>query len=158
MFSRFPFRAAHRQVLCRRVADVTYCAAPAASRSASHTADSYSKEVDSTPAPDSTIHRVDPSSENVQKPHEPPSGPWSAIGVDAGVRHAQGREGETGMDEYRTMDAAEKPYAAPGEGDRYLGKEEYQKEKGGNQQETSTSTSQQGPQGAESGGRKPEGR
>ncbi|KAJ7908959.1 hypothetical protein B0H13DRAFT_1715082 [Mycena leptocephala] len=58
----------------------------------SHTTDSYTKEVDSTPAADPQIHRVDPSSENVQKPHEAPSGPWSATGVDAGVKNAQGKQ------------------------------------------------------------------
>ncbi|KAJ7176228.1 hypothetical protein C8R43DRAFT_556077 [Mycena crocata] len=59
--------------------------------SRSHTTDTYSKDVDSSPAADSKIHRVDPSSENVQKPHEPPSGKWSAAGVEAGVDNAQGK-------------------------------------------------------------------
>ncbi|KAJ7728647.1 hypothetical protein B0H16DRAFT_1894065 [Mycena metata] len=130
----------------------------------SHTTDSYGKDVDSSPAADSKIHRVDPSSENVQKPHEPPSGQWSATGVEAGVKNAQGKknsdtEGErkTGMKEYGTM-SSDKPYGAPGAGQRYGGKEGYATEKGGNAGETSQSTEGQGPAGSESGGRKPEGR
>ncbi|KAK7055741.1 hypothetical protein R3P38DRAFT_2848797 [Favolaschia claudopus] len=127
-----------------------------------HTTDSYSKEVDSSPAADSTVHRVDPSSENVQKPHEAPSGRWSAAGVEAGVTNAQGQKPEdgekkTGMEEYSTM-SGERPYHAPGEHQRYGGKEHYGEEKGNNPQETTQSTKQQGPQGSESGGRKPEGR
>ncbi|KAJ7059574.1 hypothetical protein C8F01DRAFT_216563 [Mycena amicta] len=61
------------------------------STSTTHTTDTYSKEVDSTPAPDPKIHRVDPSSETVQKPYEPPSGPYSQTGVEAGVKNAQGK-------------------------------------------------------------------
>ncbi|KAJ7611392.1 hypothetical protein DFH06DRAFT_1245012 [Mycena polygramma] len=117
----------------------------AASTSTSHTADSYSKEVDSSPAADPTIHRVDPSSENVQKPHEAPSGPWSATGVEAGVTNAQGAKDSSAG-------------AHPGVGDRYGGKTSYEQEKGGNPQESTRSTEKQGPQGSESGGRKPEGR
>ena len=45
-----------------------------------HTSDTYSKEVDATPASDHTVHRLDPESDNVQKPHEPPSG-YSRAGV-----------------------------------------------------------------------------
>lgn len=45
-----------------------------------HTSDTYSKEVDATPPSDHTVHRVDPDSDNVQKPHEPPSG-YSRAGV-----------------------------------------------------------------------------
>ncbi|KAF7325017.1 hypothetical protein MKEN_00544100 [Mycena kentingensis (nom. inval.)] len=59
---------------------------------AKHTADSYSKEVDSTPAKDPKVHRVDPASETVQKPYEPPSGPYSQTGVEAGVENAQGKK------------------------------------------------------------------
>ncbi|KAJ7023551.1 hypothetical protein C8F04DRAFT_1240085 [Mycena alexandri] len=157
--SRFllrPLRAQSRRL------PTAVSASAAAPRYRSHTTDSYGKEVDSSPAADPKIHRVDPSSENVQKPHEPPSGQWSATGVDAGVKNAQGKketEGEkkTGMKEYSTM-SGEKPYAAPGSGQRYGGKEGYEADKGGNPNETSTSTQGQGPQGSESGGRKPEGR
>jgi hypothetical protein len=48
-----------------------------------HTPDSYSKEVDYAPPKDEKIHRVDPESELVQKPHESPSGEWSRAGVKA---------------------------------------------------------------------------
>ncbi|KAJ7138349.1 hypothetical protein C8R44DRAFT_848176 [Mycena epipterygia] len=133
------------------------------SRSAprSHTSDSYSKDVDSSPSADSKIHRVDPSSENVQKPHEPPSGPWSATGVDAGVKNAQGKaegkpsnEGEkaTGMKEYSTM-SGERPYHAQGENEGSSGKAPYQHQRGQNPSGTG-----EGPAGSQSGGRKPEGR
>ncbi|KAG5635299.1 hypothetical protein H0H81_011781 [Sphagnurus paluster] len=49
--------------------------------STKHTPDTYNKDVDPTPPIDSSIYRVDPSSENVQKPHEAPSGQWSRAGV-----------------------------------------------------------------------------
>lgn len=153
MFSRTLIRPI-RSHACRLVPSYTSTA------QLSHSTDSYSKEVDPTPAADSKIHRVDPSSENVQKPHEAPSGPWSATGVDAGVKNAQGKkdgEEKTGMKEYKTM-SGEKPYNAPVEDERYGGKTNYQQEKGQNPRETSTSTKQQGPEGSESGGRKPEGR
>ncbi|KAF8179370.1 hypothetical protein K438DRAFT_1938516 [Mycena galopus ATCC 62051] len=116
-----------------------------------HSTQSYTKEVDSTPAADPSIHRVDPSSENVQKPHEAPSGPWSATGVDAGVKNAQGKkdgEDATGMEEYNTM-STEAPYAT---------QKDYQSGKGLNSDKRSTSTTKQGPEGSESGGRKAEGR
>ncbi|KAJ7510653.1 hypothetical protein B0H11DRAFT_2269244 [Mycena galericulata] len=151
MFSRSLLRPLRSQT--RRLAPSSYRIASTPSRS--HTTDTYSKEVDSSPAADSKIHRVDPSSENVQKPHEPPSGPWSATGVDAGVKNAQGKreengERQTGMKEYKTM-SKEQPYEAPGR------KEE--NEKGRNPPETGgTSKPHEGPQGSESGGRKPEGR
>jgi hypothetical protein len=46
-----------------------------------HTPDSYSKDVDVTPPPDPTTHRVDAASEAVQRPHEPPSGEYSRAGT-----------------------------------------------------------------------------
>ncbi|KAJ3575819.1 hypothetical protein NP233_g838 [Leucocoprinus birnbaumii] len=49
-----------------------------------HTPDSYAKEVDYTPAPDHRIYRVDPLSENVQKPYEAPSSDFSRTGAAAG--------------------------------------------------------------------------
>lgn len=49
-------------------------------QNSNHTPDSYSKEVDYTPPHDEKIHRVDPDSDRVQKPHEPLSG-WSRAGV-----------------------------------------------------------------------------
>lgn len=65
-----------------------------------HTTDSYSKDVDSTPAPDKTVHRVDPDSDRVQKPYEPPSGEWSRAGVET--------------EEYRQAKGAKQPYAQKG--------------------------------------------
>ncbi|KAJ6545335.1 hypothetical protein B0H19DRAFT_1033811 [Mycena capillaripes] len=124
--------------------------APTASRM--HSTDSYTKEVDSTPAADPSIHRVDPSSENVQKPHEAPSGPWSATGVDAGVKNAQGKhDGDkaTGMEEYSTMNSGT-PYTSSADNEQYGRKAKYQQD--------DTSPPQQGPDGTESGGRKAEGR
>ncbi|KAF8179352.1 hypothetical protein K438DRAFT_1843220 [Mycena galopus ATCC 62051] len=116
-----------------------------------HSAQSYTKEVDSTPAANPSIHRVDPSSENVQKLHEASSGPWNATGVDASVKNAQGKkdgEDATGMEEYSMM-STETPYAT---------QKDYQGGRGLNSDERSTSTTKQGPEGSESGGRKAEGR
>ncbi|KAJ6537391.1 hypothetical protein DFH09DRAFT_1042478 [Mycena vulgaris] len=148
MFSRSLLRPLRSQ--SRRLAAPGYSSAS----TRSHTTDSYSKDVDSTPAADSKVHRVDPSSENVQKPHEPPSGRWSATGVDAGVTNAQGKQGDggkvTGMKEYKTMNP-EKPYNAPVQDPQTGGKV-----KGTNLADTSSSG--EGPEGSESGGRKPEGR
>ncbi|RDB19895.1 hypothetical protein Hypma_013128 [Hypsizygus marmoreus] len=69
----------------------------------SHTTDTYKKDVDPTPPADSKIHRVDPSSENAQKPQELMSGEWSKAGSKTG--------------EYQTVSTTE-PYAAPGEDQR----------------------------------------
>jgi len=67
-----------------------------------HTADTYSKDYDSTPPADAKIHRVDPNSENVQKPHEKPSGKWSEAGVK--------------RDEYESKSKTEPFNGNPGEG------------------------------------------
>lgn len=98
-----------------------------------HNPDSYSKDVDFTPPSDTSIHRVDPTSESVQKPHEAPSGEWSRAG--------------TRTSEYQSVDKSSQLYAAPGEDRRYGGKEMY---KG---PETSK---REGPEGKASSGRKPE--
>ncbi|KAJ8086087.1 hypothetical protein PM082_004906 [Marasmius tenuissimus] len=103
-------------------------------KSGQHTTDSYSKDVDSTPPDDSKIHRVDPGSENVQKPHEPPSGKWSKTGAETAYQHVSKSE----------------PYKAPGEDSRYGGKEEYDKDKG-----PETSGTGSGPTGKAKGGMKP---
>ena len=103
-------------------------------KSDQHTTDSYSKDVDATPPDDSKIHRVDASSENVQKPHEPPSGKWSQTGAETAYQHVSKSE----------------PYKAPGEDARYGGKEEYSKDKG-----PETSDSGSGPTGKAKGGMKP---
>jgi len=105
--------------------------------SSDHTSDSYAKDVDATPPSDSQVHRVDPNSESVQKPHEPPSGEWSRAGVKT--------------KEYENVDHAH-PYAASGgQNQRYGGKESYPAEKG-----PETSQPGDGPEGKEAGGRKAE--
>ncbi|KAJ7262483.1 hypothetical protein C8J57DRAFT_1133971 [Mycena rebaudengoi] len=154
MFSTKSLLRSLQPPIRRRVTPASFTTNPARR---SHTTDSYSKEVDSSPATDSKIHRVDPSSENVQKPHEPPSGPWSTTGVEAA--HGSKGDGEkaTGMKEYSTM-SEKNPYHAPAENERYGGKKHYQEDKGKNPQESSRSVEAEGPQGSESGGRKPEGR
>ena len=58
-----------------------------------HTSDTYSKEVDATPPSDHTVHRLDPESDNVQKPHEPPSG-YSRAGVKTGEYSSVGYGGK----------------------------------------------------------------
>jgi hypothetical protein len=65
-----------------------------------HTIDSYTKDVDSTPPTDPSVHRVDPDSDRVQKPYEPPSGEWSRAGVQT--------------EKYRHVEGAKKPYAPTG--------------------------------------------
>jgi hypothetical protein len=65
-----------------------------------HTSDSYNKDVDGTPPPDNTVHRVDPDSDRVQKPYEPPSGEWSRAGVQT--------------EEYRHVEGANQPYSPKG--------------------------------------------
>ncbi|KAH9049621.1 hypothetical protein EDB84DRAFT_1452313 [Lactarius hengduanensis] len=78
-----------------------------------HSAESYFKEVDSSPPADDSTYQVDGSSDKVQRPHEPPSGKFSQAGV--------------GSEEYRTVDRQE-PYELPSNGEgseklRYGGKE-----------------------------------
>ncbi|KAH9977618.1 hypothetical protein BGW80DRAFT_766212 [Lactifluus volemus] len=107
---------------------------------AGHSAESYSKEVDSTPPADSSTYQVDESSDTVQRPHKPPSGKYSQAGV---VSEA-----------YRTMDKQE-PYSPPLEGEadkklRYGGKRSWASEKG-----EETSRAREGPEGLSAGGRKP---
>ncbi|KAF5358625.1 hypothetical protein D9758_007747 [Tetrapyrgos nigripes] len=53
----------------------------ATTNAATHTSDSYSKDVDANPPNDPTIHRVDPDSETSQKSYEPPKGKYSEAGV-----------------------------------------------------------------------------
>ena len=65
-----------------------------------HTTDSYTKDVDSTPPSDPAVHRVDPDSDLVQKPYEPPSGEWSLAGVQT--------------EEYRDVEGAKQPHAPKG--------------------------------------------
>lgn len=106
---------------------------------AGHSAESYSKEVDSNPPADSSTYQVDESSDKVQRPHKPPSGKYSQAGV---VSEA-----------YRTVDKQE-PYSPPLEGEagkklRYGGKKSWASEKG-----EETSRAREGPEGLSAGGRK----
>lgn len=110
------------------------------SKVSDHSAESYLKEVDSSPPADSSTYQVDDSSEAVQRPHKPPSGKYSQAGV--------------GSEEYRTVDK-HAPYDPPSGGEsgqklRYGGK--------GQQKGRETSRSSEGPQGASAAGRKPEGK
>lgn len=99
-----------------------------------HSTDSYAKDVDGTPPQDHTVHRVDPTSDTAQKPHEPPSGEFSRAG--------------TKTEEYAHVDTQERPYGVPGNpGQRYGGKEAYEKEKG-----SETSHPGEGPDGKSAGG------
>ncbi|KAI3611078.1 hypothetical protein WG66_013817 [Moniliophthora roreri] len=98
----------------------------------SHTRDSYNKETDNTPPPDSKIHRVDPDSENAQKPYEPPSGKYAEVGARTQQAYQHARTDE--------------PYKAPGEDRRYGGKEDYAKDKG-----PETSKPNEGPEGKSKG-------
>lgn len=113
------------------------------SRASDHSAESYFKEVDSSPPADSSTYQVDTSSDAVQRPHTPPSGKYSQVGV--------------GSAEYSVVDK-ETPYEPPSQGDaneklRYGGKSQEPLEKG-----KGTSRSNEGPNKASAAGRKPEGR
>jgi hypothetical protein len=108
-----------------------------------HSAESYFKEVDSSPPADSSTYQVDASSDAVQRPHTPPSGKYSQAGV--------------GSEEYSVVDK-EAPYELPSQGDaskklRYGGKNQWSSEKG-----RETSRSNESPNDASAAGRKPEGR
>ena len=77
-----------------------------------HSAESYFKEVDSSPPADASTYQVDDSSDKVQRPHQPPSGNFSEAGV--------------GSEEYSTVNKQE-PYDPPSKGEaskklRYGGK------------------------------------
>ncbi|KAF8484603.1 hypothetical protein DFH94DRAFT_624266 [Russula ochroleuca] len=113
------------------------------SKVSGHSAESYLKEVDSSPPADSSTYQVDDSSEAVQRPHQPPSGKYSQAGV--------------GSEEYRMVDK-QAPYDPPSRGEagqklRYGGKNQRVSEKG-----RERSRSSEGPDGASAGGRKPEGK
>ena len=101
-----------------------------------HTSDTYAKDVDTAPVEDSSVHRVDPESDVVQKPHEPPSGEYSRAG--------------TQTDEYRHVEGEKQPYS-PKDGDkgRYGSRNSWAEEKG-----PETAHPGDGPEGKSSGGRK----
>jgi hypothetical protein len=104
-----------------------------------HSAESYSKDVDSSPPADSSTYQVDSSSEAVQRPHKPPSGAYSQAGV--------------GSEEYRMVDKRA-PYDPPASGAgkklRYGGR--------GQEKSGGTSHPDEGPEGGSAAGRKPEGK
>lgn len=107
-----------------------------------HTTDTYSKDVDTSAAPDANVHRVDPSNEDVQKPYEPPSGEWSRAGVQSEeYRHMEGGKDAKGGKE---------PYAPVG-GDKgaYGSRQKWKDEKG-----PETSNPGEGPEGGSATGRK----
>jgi hypothetical protein len=107
-----------------------------------HSAESYSKDVDSSPPADSSTYQVDSSSEAVQRPHKPPSGAYSQAGVSS--------------EEYRMVDKRA-PYDPPVSSPSDAGKKlRY----GGRGQEKSGETSHpgEGPEGGSAAGRKPEGK
>ncbi len=103
-----------------------------------HTPDSYSKEVDTTPAADKTVNSIDPDSETVQRPYEAPSGPWSR----AGAKTEEYDHAETG-------EVEKQPYTPQnGSKGRYGARGEWAEEKG-----FETSGPDEGPAAKSSGGR-----
>lgn len=107
-----------------------------------HSAESYFKDVDSTPPVDSTVHRVDSSSEAVQRPYEPPSGQYSQAGVET--------------EEYRSTEKSDQPYdaAAGGENEaRYGATPSYKDDP-----DMKASKQEESPAQGNAGGRKPEGK
>lgn len=102
-----------------------------------HNAESYFKDVDETAPSDPTIHRVDATSEAVQRPYEPPSGEWS----QAGVRTS----------EYELVSGDEPYDVREGSGLRYGGTEKLGAGAG-----SSHPREGEGPEGQSKGGRKPE--
>jgi hypothetical protein len=138
--SRFAQRTNPSSIPVRHFAGTrpTYESPQKSSNVSGHSAESYQKEVDSSPPADSSTYQVDDSSESVQRPHKPPSGVYSQAGV--------------GSEEYRVMDK-QAPYEAPsqGEADKKL-------RYGGKNQGRETSRSSEGPDGASAAGRKPEGK
>jgi hypothetical protein len=129
-----------RHLACTRP---TYGSSQRTSAVSDHSAESYFKDVDHTPPPDTSTYQVDDSSEAVQRPHKPPSGEYSQAGVAS--------------EAYRTVDKRE-PYDVPSSGGAgtklgYGGKGRWASEKG-----KETSHPGEGPEGASAVGRKPEGK
>ena len=107
--------------------------------SVQHNSDTYAKEVDTSPAADQHVHRIDELNDNVQKPYEAPSGEFSRTGAMSA--------------EYATMSKSDQPYAPKDEGEklRYGGKKNWVDDKG-----PQTSKPGEGPAGSDAGGRKGE--
>jgi len=107
----------------------------------SHGAENYFVDRDDTPLPDTSIYKVDATSDAAQSAYEPPSGPWSQAGAKT--------------EEYRTV-SKDEPYDVLNGTDvksRYGGKKKYMEDKG-----PEMSKAGEGPEGTERWGRKPEGR
>ncbi|KAH7887244.1 hypothetical protein F5I97DRAFT_1858642 [Phlebopus sp. FC_14] len=124
-----------------------YCAPklddPQASSNPHPNSEDYFKDVDDSPPQDPSLYKVDAASEAAQRPHEPPSGPWSRAGMRT--------------EEYQTV-SKEEPYDIPAPGAhglklRYGGRKRYYEEK-----EPETSKSDEGPDGSQRWGRMSEGR
>jgi len=105
--------------------------------SVQHNSDTYAKEVDTSPAADQQVHRIDELNDNVQKPYEAPSGDFSRTGATSA--------------EYATMSKSGQPYAPKEEGEkqRYGGTKSWADDKG-----PQTSKPGEGPAGSDAGGRK----
>lgn len=89
------------------------------SKSDSHTADHYFKDVDENPPPDSTVHRVDAASDAVQRPYEPPSGKWSQAGTQTSEYQTINKGYETPEGKqlrYGGVDKTARGIGSPGEG------------------------------------------
>ncbi|KAG2073401.1 hypothetical protein BDR04DRAFT_1094900 [Suillus decipiens] len=78
-----------------------------------HSADSYLKDVDETAPQDPTIHRVDATSDAVQRPYEPPSGQWSQAGVRTSEYYASEHESKV---RYSDTEKLGPETSDPGEG------------------------------------------
>jgi len=91
-----------------------------------------------SPAADKTVNRLDPDTEAVQRPHEPPSGQWSRAGVKTDeYKHVEGGEGR------------KQPYTPPkGSKGNYGARGDWAEEKG-----PQTSGPDEGPDAKSSQGR-----
>ncbi|KAJ7578142.1 hypothetical protein C8J56DRAFT_969108 [Mycena floridula] len=121
-------------MLSRRVLSLSLFAKTPRARAlySSHSSDTYSKDVDSNPPKDPKIHQVDPVGAKARSNATPPSDDPKTEG-------------------YETAQARSEPYKAPGPKERYGAM-------GGTPGDgDATSKPDEGPQGKESGGRKPEG-
>ncbi|KAI0694391.1 hypothetical protein C8T65DRAFT_666829 [Cerioporus squamosus] len=114
-----------------------------------HTAESYFKDVDDSAPSSQKTHQVDSSAtgSDVQRPSEPLTGQWSRAG-------AQTKEYETAStrDTYDT-----KPSSGP-EKDEKLHYGNYPGTSASHSTDEAVSSPGEGPEGANKGGRKPEGR
>ncbi|KAI0940217.1 hypothetical protein AcV5_001387 [Taiwanofungus camphoratus] len=117
-----------------------------------HTADAYSKDVDSSPPASSTTHQVDASATGaqVQRANEPPTGGFSQAGSETG--------------EYQTVNRDEPYDVPPSSGPvkeqklRYGGTGGLKARASGDSGGDAVSKPNEGPEGTSKEGRKPEGR